>query len=537
MPMVAPKIQSLDIWKFPDSDLRLKTWKRLFQEIKIPFHSSRRSLYLAQLPHMSRNDSPDETSRLYDGNTPGMYLGPESPTDPSSLASPSNDQLTAIPPLSSPPLRTRWIVLASFSLLTLTSSWMWITWSPIEKHVVKLWNVTDADVDALSMVFMYSYVPLSFPALWLLQRVGMRNGLLLGAAFNLAGSIVRWLRFESYSYVYLGTVLCSIAQTFTLAVPPLLSHSWFPLHERALATSVGVLANQMGTCFGLGASIMIDLSMSAALSTYLGVQCFCAGFAALLILIFVTNGHNTINHETPSKDNYENQNVHTETNDENELFGSTTEKKDDMTYANSLRKVLCSSDGVVLNIVYGINVGAFYSSATFLSQMLPQWSVEGQQQILIGWLGIALVLGGVGGSITTGMLIDRKYFTYYEMTRLLLIGATLSVGCFTAAVEWCASASDSHVPVFLAISFVGFCLTAVISVGFEYGTHLAKPANEAVVGGIYNATAQAGGVFMVLVGSWILGNNASRDSILMLNFMVLFSLLVGVVLFSVKMKR
>ena len=75
-------------------------------------------------------------------------------------------------------------------------------------------------------------------------------------------------------------------------------------HERALATSVGVLANQMGTCFGLGASIMIDLSMSAALSTYLGVQCFCAGFAALLILIFVTNGHNTINHETPSKDKH-----------------------------------------------------------------------------------------------------------------------------------------------------------------------------------------------------------------------------------------
>ena len=190
-----------------------------------------------------------------------------------------------------PTTSKRWLVLVSFSLLTLSNSWMWITWSPIETQVATYWNVTDTQVDGLSMVFMYLYIPLSFPALYLVQRIGMRRGLMFGAVLNTLGACVRWAYLPSYTMVYVGTVLCSAAQTFSLAIPPLLSHAWFPPKERALATSIGVLSNQLGTAFGLGSTLMFDMATGHdALANYLGVQCGTTVVACVLIFCFVTNG-------------------------------------------------------------------------------------------------------------------------------------------------------------------------------------------------------------------------------------------------------
>ena len=86
----------------------------------------------------------------------------------------------------------RWLNLAAFCLLTLNNSWIWITWSPIASEVALRWNVSKADVDGLSSIFMWEYIPFSFPALWMLHKIGLRQGLLVGALLNLIGSIIRW---------------------------------------------------------------------------------------------------------------------------------------------------------------------------------------------------------------------------------------------------------------------------------------------------------------------------------------------------------
>ena len=191
----------------------------------------------------------------------------------------------------------RWLSLAAFCILTLNNSWMWITWSPIASDVALRWNVSLASVDALSSVFMWEYIPLSFPALWLLQKIGVRRGLLLGSLINFSGSVIRWQFSHSYPLVYMGTVFCSTAQLFTLAVPPLLSHSMFAPGERALATSIGVLANQLGTCAGLGATMIADFKIPGTLETYLQVQSVTALAALILVLLFIRSGTHAENNQ------------------------------------------------------------------------------------------------------------------------------------------------------------------------------------------------------------------------------------------------
>lgn len=88
----------------------------------------------------------------------------------------------------------RWFVLAAFSLLNLSNGWMWVTWSPLTALVAKHWNVTEGQVDGLSGIYMYVFVPTSFFSMWLVvNHLGLSKGLMLGAVLNCLGQSCDWL--------------------------------------------------------------------------------------------------------------------------------------------------------------------------------------------------------------------------------------------------------------------------------------------------------------------------------------------------------
>ena len=99
---------------------------------------------------------------------------------------------------------------------------------------------------------MVSYVVLAIPALYLIHMYKLKWALVVGSCLNTIGCIVRVCGNlfvgqgqGGFAFAFLGAAICSCAQLFTLAIPPSLSMTWFPASERALATGVGVFANQM----------------------------------------------------------------------------------------------------------------------------------------------------------------------------------------------------------------------------------------------------------------------------------------------------
>jgi len=146
-------------------------------------------------------------------------------------------------------------------LLSMSSAWIWMTFSPIAYPVANLWHVPINAVDALACIYFYVYVPGSFISLSLVVNyLGLHRGLMIGGVLNATGAIVRVCYMNNYRMVYVGTLLAAIAQTFTLSTPPLIAGSWFGASERTTATALGVLANQLGTATGLGATILVDFA-------------------------------------------------------------------------------------------------------------------------------------------------------------------------------------------------------------------------------------------------------------------------------------
>lgn len=143
--------------------------------------------------------------------------------------------------------RRRFAVLAVFSLYSLVNAFQWIQYSIITNVFTHFYGVTNDKVDWLSIVYMVVYVPLIFPATWLLDRRGLRLTALLGAGLNCAGA---WLKCASVSRELFGLtltaqVICAVAQVFILGLPSRIASVWFGPREVSTACATAVLGNQV----------------------------------------------------------------------------------------------------------------------------------------------------------------------------------------------------------------------------------------------------------------------------------------------------
>ena len=66
--------------------------------------------------------------------------------------------------------RRRWAILLLFCLYSMTNAFQWIQYAIINNIVARYWDVSAATIDWLSMVYMVAYVPLIFPATWLIDK-------------------------------------------------------------------------------------------------------------------------------------------------------------------------------------------------------------------------------------------------------------------------------------------------------------------------------------------------------------------------------
>lgn len=150
-------------------------------------------------------------------------------------------------PLQTRLYRRRFAVLAIFSLYSLVNAFQWIQYSIITNIFTHFYGVTNVVIDWLSMVYMVAYIPLIFPATWLLDRKGLRVTALLGAGLNCAGA---WLKCASagpglFWVTMAAQIVCSVAQVFILGLPSRIASVWFGPKEVSTACATAVLGNQV----------------------------------------------------------------------------------------------------------------------------------------------------------------------------------------------------------------------------------------------------------------------------------------------------
>ncbi|XP_007950884.1 feline leukemia virus subgroup C receptor-related protein 1 [Orycteropus afer afer] len=397
------------------------------------------------------------------------------PTGPGDTTPEAEDPLVPRIALSA----RRFLVLLIFSLYSLVNAFQWIQYSIITNVFEGFYGVSSLHIDWLSMVYMLAYVPLIFPATWLLNTRGLRLTALLGSGLNCLGAWVKCGSVQPHLFwvTMLGQSLCSVAQVFILGLPSRIASVWFGPKEVSTACATAVLGNQLGTAVGfLLPPVLVPNTQNNTSLLACNISTMFYGTASVSTLLFILT---IIAFKEKPK--------YPPSQAQAALQDSPLEE---YSYKKSIRNLFKNIPFVLLLITYGIMTGAFYSVSTLLNQMILK-CYEGEE-VNAGRIGLTLVVAGMVGSILCGLWLDYTK-TYKQTTLLVYILSFVGMVIFTATLDL-----GYLIIVFITGGVLGFFMTGYLPLGFEFAVEITYPESEGTSSGLLNAAAQIFGILFTL---------------------------------------
>src|SRR5512145_1899353 len=98
----------------------------------------------------------------------------------------------------------RWIILAIFMAVIIVNQLLWITFAPITINAAKFYGVSDLLIRLLSMVFIIVFIFVSVPASIMIDRLGFRTAVGIGAGFTAVFGLIRGIFADSFTLVLIA---------------------------------------------------------------------------------------------------------------------------------------------------------------------------------------------------------------------------------------------------------------------------------------------------------------------------------------------
>ncbi|KAL1770014.1 feline leukemia virus subgroup C receptor-related protein 1 [Sigmodon hispidus] len=373
----------------------------------------------------------------------------------------------------------RFVILLIFSSYSLVNAFHWIQYSIISNVFEGFFGVSALHINWLSMVYMLAYVPLIFPATWLLDTRGLRLTALLGSGLNCLGAWVKCGSVQRHLFwvTMLGQCLCSIAQVFILGLPSRIASVWFGPKEVSTACATAVLGNQLGTAIGflLPPVLVPNTQNNIDLLTYnINIMFYGTAFISTFLFFLTVIVFKEKPRFPPSQ----------------AQAALRDNPPAEYSYKSSIRNLFRNIPFVLLLVSYGIMTGAFYSVSTLLNQMILTY-YEGEE-VNAGRIGLTLVVAGMVGSILCGLWLDYTK-TYKQTTLIVYILSFIGMLIFTFTLDL-----KYIIVVFVTGGILGFFMTGYLPLGFEFAVEITYPESEGTSSGLLNASAQIFGILFTL---------------------------------------
>nr|XP_018908694.1 PREDICTED: uncharacterized MFS-type transporter C09D4.1-like isoform X3 [Bemisia tabaci] len=413
--------------------------------------------------------------------------------------------------------RRRWLMLVLFSLCSACNAAHWIQYSIITNVVIQYYGVSAMAVNWTSMIFMAVYVPLVFPASWLLEKRGLRVCVTLGTFLVVVGAWLKLLAVgrDGFPIAFAAQTVIGVAQMFTLGVPAKLAAVWFPHRQVSTATAIGVFGNQIGIAIGfvVPPEIVNEAANPAVIAEqltmlYLGMA-IAPTIVFLLIIVYFEG-------EPPIPPSLAQATA---------IQANTASKS----YSQSVKELLTNKNFVLLLASFGLNIGAFYAYSTLLNQLFLEHFKDGMEDA--GQVGLTLVLAGVVGSVVWGVVLDKTH-KYKETTLGVYLMSGLGMLAFTFMLR-----AERLIPVYVTSGFLGFFMNGYLTVGYEFGAELTYPHSESTSSGLLNAAGEVCGVTSVLVAGAVFQNYGDFATDLGLSAMLLLGLLLSIFIDGSHLRR
>ncbi|XP_063417712.1 solute carrier family 49 member 4-like [Mytilus trossulus] len=402
--------------------------------------------------------------------------------------------------------KRRWYVLLLFSLFAFTQGGLWNTWGPIADSSEDAFSLKDADIALFANWGPISYIVGAIAAAWMVDNKGLRFSCLLCSFLIVIGTGIRCIT-SDIKYVKwtinIGQCLNGLAGPIAMGGPPLVSATWFPLHERTTATSLGFCMNLIGIAvsFLLGPHVVSNTSFKETanrnytdnttelmnitmhnsdiieenrktergqIMLLMYIECGWAVFLFLLMLLYF-----------PAKPT---------------LPPSKTAGIKRIAFKTGIQAIVRSKPFWLISLIYSISLGVFNVWQGVLDVNLK---AHGFSQEEAGWLGFSSIIAGCISSV----IISRFADIFNKHLRMFLIciyfGSFIGFLWFTLLVN--DILPNSTVSLYAAIILGTICLQAATPLYFEMACEVCYPVSEGLTNVLLTTMCNVGSFIFLLL--------------------------------------
>jgi len=352
----------------------------------------------------------------------------------------------------------RWLILGAFILISGMCEVLWITFAPITGPAAAFYETSDLMIGMLSMSFMVVYIPLFFPAAWMIDTKGFTKAVGLGAIMTAVFGLTRGIFGSNFLLVMISQIGLAAAQPFIIGAMTTIAARWFPVRERATATGLATLALYLGPLVAMILTPVLVLRVGMA--NMLWIYGVASAVAAIIFLVVVRD-----HPPTPPEP------------------GELQERS---LMLDGLKAMIRRRDFLFLLAVFFIGLGMFNAVSTWIEDIVRP---RGFSITQAGGLGGVLLIGGIIGAIVMPVISDktarRQPFILIALAGLIpgLIGMTFT----------------TNYALLLASGFVfGFFLLSAGPIGFQYAAELTRPAPEGTSNTLLLLVGQVSGIIFIL---------------------------------------
>lgn len=348
--------------------------------------------------------------------------------------------------------KRRWLMLFIFSLNTAMNGCLFMSLSPINDIVRKYYDVRSVGIEWLSNMCVITYVLLSLPSTYIITKWGIRPVIFNAATCNFVATALHFAgyRRDRFYLVVIGQVFAAVAYSTILQMPGKLSSLWFPEHERATATSIGVVMNLFGVAIGfMQPSMMVKPRASGAIESEIKVF-YLSQLAMSSIILFITCFYREKPPTPPSP----------------------ASNREPLTFIESLKLLWRNKYFIFLSQSYGIYFALFVAIFVLVNPLVTMKFSDGYETS-IGWMGFWNNMVAIVAFISIGRLLDK--FRKYQITAIILNLASM---CLWLAFVITLTNTNNFTAIYIMYVVLGVCFVPYFAVGIEQAAEMTYPVSE-----------------------------------------------------------
>ncbi|KAJ3293042.1 Major facilitator super domain-containing protein 7 [Rhizoclosmatium sp. JEL0117] len=370
----------------------------------------------------------------------------------------------------------RFLVALGVFCANFNNAVMWATYAAVTPSAAHYYNCSEYVINLVALVFQIVFIPMAFPAMYVLDTWGLRYSILIGTWGVTAGALIRWLSYlgsedARVPLLFLGQVVAAIATPFAFNAPTKVCAAWFADNERLTANTIMSLAIYAGTALalGLGPAVIADDPQNI-----IKLNCI------IFVIVFVTGLTTLFVYDKPA------------------IAPSKSAQEESMPFKEGMKALFGNWQFMLIVLVFGLTAGSLDTYFTMISDYItPYGYTEGDS----GMLGIVTIVAGTISSLVISIILDRTKAHRLCMKWLTVVAFAGSLGFY-----FCAPYTERRVWLFICAVFIGMGGFSLAPIALELGVECTYPVAEGSSAGFLQTSGQFFGVIVLVV------SNAFRNS-------------------------